>query len=107
MTVQGQPLPPPGHERRIHYRVASPKYFQAQRLSLIKGQDFSDQDFENKSPVAIVSDSAARQFLQPGEPLGQHVIIEGESTPRRVIGVVGDVNDWDALDRSTCYLYVP
>jgi putative ABC transport system permease protein len=107
MTAQGRPLPPPGQERQVHYRVVSPKYFQAQGLSLIKGQDFSDQDFENKPPVAIVSDSAARQFLQPGEPLGQHVIIEGESTPRRVIGVVGDVNDWDALDRSTCYLYVP
>jgi predicted permease len=89
MTVKGQPLPPPGQERQVHHRVVSPKYFQAQGLSFIKGQDFNDQDFENKSPVAIVSDSAARQFLQPGEPLGQHVIIEGESTARRVIGVVG------------------
>jgi putative ABC transport system permease protein len=107
MTVQGRPLPPPGQERRVHYRVVSPKYFQAQGLSFIKGQDFSDQDFENRPPVAIISDSTARQFLGNGEPLGQQVTIEGEPIPRRIIGVVRDVNDWDSLDRSTCYVYVP
>jgi predicted permease len=107
LIVQGQPIPPPGQERKAHYRVISPNYFQTQGLSFIQGQDFSDQDFENRPPVAIISDSTARQFLGKGEPLGQQVTIEGESIPRRIIGVVRDVNDWDSLDRSTYYVYVP
>ena len=107
LTVQGQPVPPPGQERQAHYRVVSPNYFQAQGLSLLRGRDFNDRDFENKPSVAIISDSTARQFLRQGEPIGQYVTIEGESIPRQIIGVVGDVNDWDLLDRSTYYVYVP
>jgi putative ABC transport system permease protein len=45
--------------------------------------------------------------LGSGDPLSKQLIIAGESTPRRVIGVVRDVTDWDLLNKTNFYVYVP
>src|SRR5262249_47423920 len=107
LSVEGQPQPPPGQEYRVHYRVVSPGYFKAQGLAIVAGGDFGEQAFENKPPVVIISDSVARAFWRGGDATGKRVTLEGESFPREVIGIVRDVRDWDLLNKSPYYAYVP
>jgi putative ABC transport system permease protein len=107
LSVDGQPAPPPGQENYVHYRVVSPNYFQAQGLAVIRGNDFGEQAFENKPPVVVVSDSVAAKFWRGGEALGQKLTLQGESFPRQVIGIVRDVKDWDLLNKSKDYAYIP
>lgn len=107
VNAEGQPVPLPGREQRAHYRVVSPKYFQAQGLPLIQGHDFDDDDFENKPPVAIISESLAKRFWPGGDAVGKRLSLEDESSLRQVIAIVGDVKDWDLLNKSSLYVYVP
>ncbi|HEV2861258.1 MAG TPA: ABC transporter permease [Pyrinomonadaceae bacterium] len=106
LVVEGRPAPPPGEEPYTNYRVVSPKYFAAQGLRLSQGRDFTDQDIDGV-PCAVVSESLARQFWPKEEALGKRFTVEGETTPRQVVGVVGDVNDWDLANKSNMYVYVP
>src|SRR5436853_7040162 len=34
-------------------------------------------------------------------------MLEGESAYRQIVGVVGDVKDWDLLNKSPLYVYTP
>jgi putative ABC transport system permease protein len=106
LVIEGRPVPPPGEEPYTNFRVVSPKYFAAQGLRLSQGRDFTDQDMGGV-PSAVVSESLARQFWPKEDPLGKRLTVEGETAPRQVIGVVGDVNDWDLANKSNLYVYVP
>ncbi len=75
----------------FRYRTVTPDYFAMMGIPLKEGRVFSADDRAEAEPVAIVSESFARRFL--GEhPLDRMVTVGGRShTQRRVIGIVGDV----------------
>ena len=110
--IVGAPEPEPGQEPYAPFRVATPHYFSALDIPLRRGRLFNDGDARQSvplirwfpqqpyppgydapqaMPVAIVSESAARQFWAGGDPVGQRirVMFSPEAT---VVGVVGDVH---------------
>ena len=82
---------------RSQQRVAiwssvTPGYFKALRVSLIKGRLFSDGDASGTAPVAIVSQSLARQLAPEGDLLDKRINVDGMKSPVTVVGVIADIH---------------
>jgi putative ABC transport system permease protein len=90
------------------YRKATPGYFGAMRIPLLRGRTFERRDQPGAAHVAVVSESLA-EISWPGEdPLGKLVQfgnMDGDLRPFTVVGVVGDVRDesLEAEPRPTFY----
>ena len=78
----------PGQFPDEFIRIISDGYFQAMRIPLRAGRDFTEHDRVGTQLVAIVNESMARR-LWPGEdPIGKEVL---NPKPVTVVGVVADV----------------
>jgi predicted permease len=91
----GGPQGPPLHAELF---AASPDYFQAIGVPLLRGRAFLPTDREKDAGVVIVSDSLARSRFGGGDPLGRRVSIDNGKTWRTIVGVVGDVRS-NAIDK--------
>jgi putative ABC transport system permease protein len=95
--------------------VVSPGFFTTLGLPILAGRDFNDADREDSEPVALVSQSLADQMFH-GEAVGHHVLwtdpilkfIPGANpVPRRIVGVVPDIDNQDFVPRPTLTIYHP
>jgi putative ABC transport system permease protein len=89
----GKPPVPVGNEPSAAYYSATPGYFASLRIPIKAGRDFSEHDDAAAPPVAIISESMARQFYAGENPLGQRIQMSNGSKPAEIVGVVGDVRD--------------
>ncbi|HEY9284767.1 MAG TPA: ABC transporter permease [Pyrinomonadaceae bacterium] len=92
------------------FRVASPGYFDAMGIRLVRGRRFDQSDGPNTPQVALISESLARQYWPNEDPLGrgiQYGNMDGDKSLLRVIGVVGDVREFglEASERPTVYVH--
>jgi putative ABC transport system permease protein len=96
---------PPNARASAHYRTASPEYFRAMGIPLVRGRVFDEADREDRPLVAVISASAAQRFWPNRNPIGERFAIdEPEIT---IVGVVGDVHA-AALDQAPQpTVYVP
>ena len=96
---------PPGKPQIGQYRFVSPGYFQTIGLSLIKGRLLSESDRDKD--VALISESIAERLLPGRDPIGMHLLWDGQGPPkpREIIGIVADVrNTSDHFPLMTAYL---
>ncbi len=76
---------------------ATPGYFSALGVRLLKGRFFTDADDENHPPVMIMSADAARHFFGDGDPLGRTLALpvfkDGKTSnaTMTLVGVIADV----------------
>jgi putative ABC transport system permease protein len=97
-AIIGQPPFRKGQEPDAQVRVATPDYFEAIGTGLRRGRLFNAHDDANATPVVLINEAFARQFLPGQEPIGQRVNFGGgEKETQEIIGVVADVQD-DDLD---------
>ena len=125
--IVGRPEPDPGQELYAPFRVATPHYFSTLDIPLRRGRLFNDGDARQSvplirwfpqqpyppgydkpqsAPVAIVSESAAKQFWPGRDPIGQRirVMFSPEVT---IVGIAGDVHH-NGLDLpSYSHIYLP
>jgi putative ABC transport system permease protein len=73
--------------------MVSPDYFQALGVPLLAGRTFGQPDGSGSAPVAIVSESVARQLWAGTSPIGQSLHWNGRL--HEVVGVVGDIRGAD------------
>jgi predicted permease len=88
----------PGLET-VYFLNASGEILPMVRVPILRGRTFTRDESENRAPVAVISEAAARK-LWPGEdPLGKSLTIEPSPTPNlrtprfrqaRVVGVSKD-----------------
>ena len=80
--------PPP----EVAITVVSPAYFETMGMRIVRGRAFAAADRADAPPVAIVSESMARQFWGTDDPVGRRLQI-GPRQPdwMTVVGVVADV----------------
>jgi putative ABC transport system permease protein len=76
----------------IQFRLVTPGYFDAMRIPVLRGRNFSRDDTPGAPPVVIVSASLARQFWGSGDPIGRRIATNPDNQ-YTVVGVVGDVHD--------------
>lgn len=109
-------VPAPGEERHhARFRIVTPGFFATLGLPLIEGRDFTDADRMSSEPVAIVSQTLAQRMFPKGHALGHAVMWTDpvlkfapvKVQPRRIIGVVADLDDVNVVPRPTMTVYHP
>ena len=105
----------------VSYSLVSGGYFSVFRIPVLRGRTFSEAESEAQSPVAVVSESAARLLWPREDAIGQTLVIPAPATApdpvfrrvpsftsARVIGVVGDTIT-GLLERSALksFIYFP
>ena len=92
-TQIGKPPVAIGNQPSAAYYVATPDYFAALRIPIKSGRDFTDHDNAAGPPVAMISESMARQYYANENPLGQRIQVGNGTKPAEIVGIVGDVRD--------------
>src|SRR5438094_9236381 len=73
-----------------NYRTATPSYFRAMGIPLIRGRVFTDADREDRPLVAVISASVAQRLWTNQDPIGKQFFID--QPPITIVGIVGDVH---------------
>ncbi len=103
----GKPAVPVGNEPSAAYYAATPGYFASLRIRIKSGRDFSEHDDANAPPVAIISETMARQFYAGEDPLGQQIRMGNGSKPAQIVGIAGDVRDQQLDTKGLPTVYEP
>ena len=96
-------------------RVVSPGFFASLGVPLIAGRDFNDDDKRGGEPVVILSQSAAQRIFPGQDPINRHIMwtdpvmqfVYISQGPRRVVGVVADVDDEHVRPEPVATIYHP
>ena len=101
--------PADGEEKPIgRVRAAGPHFFAALGISILAGREFTEDE---RDPVAIVSGSLAQRMFPNGEALNRHIAwadpMNPNPEPRRIVGVVADVDDENMVRRPAMTIYAP
>jgi ABC-type antimicrobial peptide transport system permease subunit len=92
-------------------RIVAPRFFAVLGVPLVAGRDFTDDDLRESEPVSIVSESVARRLFPNGDAVNRHLSwtdpLFGKPVPRRIIGVVADVDDENVVPGPSLTVYQP
>ena len=89
------------------------RYFNALRIPLLRGREFTQQDDGAAPGVIIINQAFARHYWPKGDPLNDRIQIgpgagpafaEG---PRQVVGIVGDTHDGGPNREPIPMMYIP
>ena len=100
----------PGDVPSAYRRSASPGYFQAMGITLLRGRDFRVADAADAPQVGIINDAMAAGLFPDVNPIGRMVAVDNGGDERRVFEVVGVVAtvQMNSLTEATQYqLYHP
>jgi len=97
------------------FRTVSPGFFAALGVPLIAGRDFNAGDRKGSEPVVIVSQSIAQRMFPNQDAVNHHLMwtdpvmkfIDVSPAPRRIIGVVADVDDENVVPGPALSVYHP
>jgi putative ABC transport system permease protein len=79
------------------YCAASPAYFHALGIPLIRGRLFDDRDRPNQPHVAVINESLVHARWQGISPIGQTIEfgnMDGDLRPLTIVGIVGDTREY-------------
>ncbi len=92
----------------VDQRNASPGYFAAMRIPVLRGRAFNDADGPDAPKVALVDEPFARQFFPNENPIGKQ--LSGpplHSLPYTIVGVVGGVKHSSLSTHPVATIYYP
>jgi predicted permease len=99
---------------RPDFRTASPEYFGAAGIPLVKGRSFAATDGPRSGKVVIVNQTLADKFFPGEDPIGKRIAWTGEVLKfspisgdwRTIVGVVGNTQDGgqDAAPRPVVFM---
>src|SRR5687767_4521698 len=105
--------PADGEENsRARLRIVSPDFFKVMGVSLLAGRDFTADDRRDSEPVVIVSQALAQRLFPTGEALNRKMwwtdpYFGPKPFPRRIVGVVADVDDVNVVPAPVLAIYHP
>jgi hypothetical protein len=106
----------PGEEDpRGRLRTISPGFFAALGVPIIAGRDFNEADRRDSEPVVIVSQSLAQRMFPNQDAVNHHFMwtdpvmkfADISTGPRRIVGVVADVDDENVVPGPALTVYHP
>ena len=100
---------------RARFRSVSPGFFETLGVPILEGRDFKDSDRGGAERVVIISQSVAQQLFPGREAVDRHLqwtdgvmkFIGISTEPRRIIGVVPDVDDENIIPMPAMTVYQP
>ena len=109
-TIDSQAVPREDTTPEADQRVATPGYFKAMGISLVRGRFFAESDTDGTPPVAIVDESLAQTFWPNQDPIGKRLHPGGMRSTApwvTVVGVVRHVRNRTLEARSRVEVYWP
>jgi putative ABC transport system permease protein len=107
IAFPGRPAPPPDEVPQAHFRIASPGYFAAAGIRVIKGREFTAHDTASSQPVAVISRTLAERHWPGEDAVGKRLQIGVPGSPAfEVIGVVSDAKQFTLDGAPTADLYL-
>ncbi len=103
---------PDNHEQpRARLRNVAPEFFATLGIPLVAGRDFTGDDTRGAPLVVIVSESVARRLFPDGDALNRHIWWTDplfiSAAPRRIVGIVADVDDEGLVPGPALTVYHP
>ena len=100
---------------RARFRTVSPGFFPALGVRIIAGRDFTEADRRDGERVVIVSQSVAQRMFPNQEAVNRRFMwtdpvikfIDVSGDPRRIVGVVADIDDENVIPGPAMTIYHP
>jgi putative ABC transport system permease protein len=98
------------------FAPVSSGYFEAFKIPIKRGRSFNDHDDEKAPPVAIISETMAKQYWKDADPLNDRILIGGgaknmkelrDEPARQIIGIAADLRDAGLNNDPGAKMYVP
>jgi putative ABC transport system permease protein len=114
-SVEGHTRENGADDPRARFRSVSPGFFAALGIPLIDGRDFTADDRDGGEKVVIISASIAQQLFPNQNPLNRRLMwtdglmrfINIAADPRRIVGIVPDIDDERIEPRPAMTVYHP
>lgn len=114
-TVEGYRKANGEEDPRARFRTVSPGFFAALGVKLLAGRDFNDGDRRDGERVVIISESIAKRMFPGMDAVDRRLIwtdpvmkfINVSVTPRRIVGVVADIDDENLVPEPAMTVYHP
>jgi putative ABC transport system permease protein len=111
-TIAGPPAATPGAEPIGMFSAISPDYFRVMQIPLLRGRELTDQDGEANPWVVVINERMAQKYWPNQNPIGQTIkvdnrVIRGEERPREIVGVVGNVRQFQLGTDPFPEMYAP
>ncbi len=94
-TIEGK-APPPHQEFHARYHMATPGYFSALGIPLLRGRFFTDADKPDAPLVLIINHAMAERYWPGEDVVGKRLTFEDHPKDKdwiTIVGIVGDVKD--------------
>ncbi len=96
---------------RARFRIVSPGFFAVLGVPILAGRDFTEADRGGSELVSIVSQSVAGRLFPNGDAVNRHLWFTdplfGKPVPRRIVGVVADVDVENIVRGPAMTVYEP
>jgi hypothetical protein len=98
----------PSFEQTANYQAVTPGYFQAMRIPILQGRDFTDAEDRNSAAVAIVDETLVATVF-PGERdvIGRMLRLGWGLENTQIVGVVSHARTIDVSREVRPQVYVP
>ncbi|HEX7049883.1 MAG TPA: ABC transporter permease [Longimicrobiales bacterium] len=112
-NVEGREPAQPGSDQSLQTRVVTPGYFRTMGIPLLRGRAFTAQDRADAPQVVLISESAVRRYFPDEDPIGRRITLGWGRGPGRpnvggvIVGVVGDVKQFELAEEQSAVVYVP
>ncbi|MEK6301900.1 MAG: ABC transporter permease [Acidobacteriota bacterium] len=102
----GQTVFPTSKAPNLSYVPVTPGYLAAIGTRLIKGRDFTEQDRNEASRVALVDEAFVNEFLPGQDPIGESFKESGGPT-LEIVGVTATIMNDDFDEKREAHVYIP
>ena len=100
---------------RAKFRSVSPGFFAALGIRILAGRDFTEQDRLGAERVVIVSQTVAQRMFPNQDAVNRHLMwsdplmrfISISTEPRRIVGIVADIDDENINPSPSMLVYHP
>jgi putative ABC transport system permease protein len=86
-----------------------PGFFRTLLIPVVRGREFTADDRQGKTGVAVVNEEFVRRYLKDVEPIGRVLQMPGEKAtyPVQIVGVVGNIKHRTLAETTRAAIYEP
>lgn len=104
-AVEAHPTPAGAHVPMLWEKIITPDYLRIMKIPVLRGRAFTESDSgADARAVAVVSKATAERFWPGQDAVGEHIKPAWEKDWWTVVGVVGDVREFDIKHDSASWI---
>ncbi len=113
LNIEGRPAPEPEDFPLADFRSASPGYFEAIGIRLVRGRVFEARDTDKSQPVAVIDETMVRTYWPDEDPIGKRFRLgppeasEADEPWITIVGIVHNVRHSGLHIEARPQMYMP